>query len=169
MTHMPTWTIKAEPISGAGVDEAIWEYFTDIGRRVLEREPTDAELRDAIDEDPHDGLSPPDGVFLVARDGDGALLGYVGVWLLPDVPATAEMKRMYVRPAGRGAGLGRGLLAAAEESARALGATRMVLETNTTLAEARALYTAHGYQETEPYSGHGFAEHWYAKDLAERP
>ncbi|MFF1258776.1 hypothetical protein OG813_08515 [Streptomyces sp. NBC_00081] len=38
---------------------------------------------------------------------------------------------MYVRPAGRGAGLGRGLLLAVEESATRLGAARIVCETNT--------------------------------------
>ncbi|MET7900682.1 GNAT family N-acetyltransferase [Streptomyces sp. NPDC005355] len=117
---MPTWTVKPEPVTGAGIDEAIWQYFTEIGQRVLGRPATETELRHALGDDPHSNLNPPHGVFLVARDSDGTLLGYAGVRLLANVPATAELKPMYVRPAGRGAGLGRGLLPAAESSAREL-------------------------------------------------
>jgi GNAT superfamily N-acetyltransferase len=162
---MPTWTINAEPVTGTGVDEAMSQYFTEMGLRVLGRPVTEAELREVLNEDPHDDLSPPHGEFLVARDGSGKILGYAGVRLLTGVPATAELKRMYVQPVGRGAGLGRGLLLAVEAAAQKLGASRIVCETNTELTEARALYTAHGYEETAPYDGHGKAEHWYAKAL----
>jgi GNAT superfamily N-acetyltransferase len=103
-----------------------------------------AELRQAMADDPHDNLTPPTGSFLVARSYGG------------------EIKRMYVRPVGRGAGLGRGLLRAAESTARDLGATRIVLATNTQLAEARALYASHGYHETAPYHPSP-ADHWYTK------
>jgi GNAT superfamily N-acetyltransferase len=162
---MRGWTIRPEPVSGAEVGDAIREFFAEAGRRLLGREATDAEVRAALAKDPHDSLCPPDGVFLSARDAHGTLAGYVGVRLLPDLPATAELKRLYVRPAGRGAGLGRELLVAAEDAARELGAITMVLETNSDLTEARAMYAKHGYRETEPYPGHGAAEHWYAKDL----
>lgn len=165
MIRMATWTINAEPVTAAGVDEVIAEYFTEMGLRVLGRPATDGELQGVLDEDPHDDLSPPHGEFLVARDGEGELLGYAGVRLLSGLPATAELKRMYVRPAGRGAGLGHGLLLAVEASAQKLGAARIVCETNTELTEARALYASHGYEETAPYDGHGKAEHWFAKAL----
>ncbi len=167
MTCMPAWTIDEEPVTGTGVDELMAQYFREMGLRVLGRPVTEGELRRVIDEDPHSGLGPPHGTFLVARDAGGEILGYAGVRLLPGVPATAELKRMFVRPAGRGAGLGRGLLRAVEAAARRLGASRIVCETNTELTEARALYTAHGYRETGPYDGHGKAEHWYAKPLGE--
>ncbi|MFG2024871.1 GNAT family N-acetyltransferase [Streptomyces sp. NPDC048825] len=65
----------------------------------------------------------------------------------------------------QGAGLGRGLLQATEVAARELGAARVVLETSTQHAAARAMYEAHGYQETTPYNDHGVPEHWYAKVL----
>lgn len=162
---MRTWSIGPEPVTGEGVEEAIWEYAAEVGQRVWGRPATKAELQSHLDNDPHDDLAPPHGTFLVARADDGAVLGYVGVRLLSAGPATAEVKRMYVRPAGRGAGLGRGLLQAAEASARELGAARVVLETNTQLTEARAMYAAHGYEETAPYNDHGAAEHWYAKAL----
>ncbi|MBO1330909.1 GNAT family N-acetyltransferase [Streptomyces sp. VRA16 Mangrove soil] len=162
---MPTWTIKAEPVLGPGVDEVMREYFTEMGLRVLGRPGTEAELQAVLVEDPHHALSPPDGEFLVARGDGGEFLGCAGLRLLAGAPETAELKRMFVRPAGRGAGLGRGLLLAVEQSARRLGATRIVCETNTQLTAARALYTRHGYEETGPYEGHGKADHWYAKAL----
>ncbi|WP_329432458.1 GNAT family N-acetyltransferase [Streptomyces sp. NBC_01280] len=162
---MPTWTIKAEPVIGADVDEVMREYFTEMGRRVLGRPGTEAELQAVLAEDPHHVLSPPDVEFLVARGDDGEFLGCAGLRPLRGAPETAELKRMFVRPAGRGAGLGRGLLLAVEQSARRLGAARIVCETNTQLTEARALYTRHGYEETGPYAGHGKADHWYVKVL----
>ncbi|WP_433543765.1 GNAT family N-acetyltransferase (plasmid) [Streptomyces sp. CA-294286] len=162
---MPTWTLGAERVASTEINEAMAQYLTERGLRVLGRPVTEAEIREALGADRHDDLAPPGGEFLVARDHRGGLLGYAGVRLLPGSPTTAELKRMYVRPAGRGAGPGHGLLRAVEASARKLGATRIVCETNSELTEARALYTAHGYEETEPYDGHGRAEHWYAKPL----
>ncbi|ADD40122.1 GNAT family N-acetyltransferase [Stackebrandtia nassauensis] len=165
---MPNWTIKPEPIGAPDVDDVMEQYFDEMGRRVLGREATETEKRAALTADPNDKLAPPRGLFLVARDPDGEFLGCAGVRLLPADPRTAELKRMFVHPAGRGAGLGRGLLLAVEDAARTLGAKRIVCETNTKLTEARTLYTRNGYAETEPYEGHGKADHWFAKDL-DRP
>ncbi|MBB5071038.1 GNAT family N-acetyltransferase [Saccharopolyspora gloriosae] len=162
---MSAWVIEAEPVDDAGIDALIREFTAEVGRRLLGRPATGAELRAVLDRDPHGDLAPPRGTFLVARDDDGDLIGCVGARLLDDLPATAELKRMYVRPAHRGAGVGRALLVAAEQAAAALGATRIVLDTRTVLVEARTLYSSHGYRETAPYNDHGDAEHWYAKTL----
>ncbi|MER5949010.1 GNAT family N-acetyltransferase [Streptomyces sp. NPDC001904] len=162
---MTSWTIGPEPVTGAAVDDVMREYFTEMGLRVLGRPGTEAELRAVLAEDPHGELAPPDGEFLVARGGGGEFLGCAGVRLIGSAPKTAELKRMYVHPAGRGAGLGRGLLLAVEEAARGLGAARIVCETNSGLTEARALYARCGYEETPPYEGHGKADHWFAKEL----
>ena len=55
--------------------------------------------------------APPEGALLLVTDAEESAIGIVGVrrW----GHGIAELKRMYVRPAGRGAGLGRRLAEAA--------------------------------------------------------
>ncbi|GGO18157.1 GNAT family N-acetyltransferase [Micromonospora parathelypteridis] len=60
---------------------------------------------------------------------------------------TGEVKRMYVRPAYRGRGIARQLLAALEECAFRQGHSVVCLETGTYLPAAIALYRSCGYDE----------------------
>jgi len=74
-------------------------------------------------------FAPPGGQMLLARDASRALAGLVALRPVPDAPGACEMKRLYVRPAARGSGLGHELAVAAMEEARRLGYRRMCLAT----------------------------------------
>jgi ribosomal protein S18 acetylase RimI-like enzyme len=92
--------------------------------------------------------TPPSGALLVARDGKAAA-GCVALRRIDS--GTGEMKRMYVRAAYRGAGLGRRLALAIIEEARQRRYARVVLDTLPELATAIALYRDLGFRETGPY------------------
>jgi GNAT superfamily N-acetyltransferase len=95
-------------------------------------------------------FAPPHGTFLVARVG-GVAIGCAGMRRHDDT--TVEVKRMFVRPEHRRRGYARRLLAAIEDTARAQGFRRVVLETGLAQPEAIALYTSAGYQPIEGF-GH---------------
>ena len=92
--------------------------------------------------------APPSGALLIARDGQAAA-GCVALRRLDQ--RTGEMKRMYVREAWRGTGLGRRLALAVIDEARTRGYARMVLDTLPKLGTAIALYRDLGFRETGPY------------------
>ncbi|HTM60179.1 MAG TPA: GNAT family N-acetyltransferase [Burkholderiales bacterium] len=62
-----------------------------------------------------------------------------------------EVKRMYVSPAARGAGLGRAILARIESEAQREGLRVMRLETGNRQTEALALYRSAGYVDCGPF------------------
>ncbi|MFI7410099.1 GNAT family N-acetyltransferase [Streptomyces sp. NPDC049627] len=161
-----TWTVAPEPPeSPAAV--ALWRaYYTEVSDRYYllhEGRRTDpAELEREIAAVTWDELRPPKGTLLVARYA-GEAAGCAGVRLLD--AETAELKRVFVDEARRGTGGGAVLVRAAEDAARAYGATRMILDTRHDLTEARALYTHLGYEETPPHNDEPYAEHWFTKAL----
>ncbi len=91
---------------------------------------------------------PPRGVIFVAFDGSNPA-GCVA--LRPLAGSACEMKRLYVRPAYRGRGVGRLLAAAAVKRARELGYESMKLDTLATMTEAIGLYRSLGFRETGSY------------------
>ena len=86
-------------------------------------------------------LSAPNVVFLVCHDGDVP----VGCVALVDELRYGVIKRLYVRAAARGRGVGRALMEEAEAQARDIGLTLLKLETGPALEAAVALYRRIGY------------------------
>jgi GNAT superfamily N-acetyltransferase len=91
----------------------------------------------------------PRGLFLVLRE-DADVVGIGAYRPLDD--DTAELKRMYLVPGARGRGLGRTLVEALIERARASGYRRLRLDTDpASMGPAIALYRSLGFVEIEPY------------------
>ena len=83
-------------------------------------------------------------LFLADDDGGCVALRFL-------VADTAEMKRLYVRDAHRGKGLGRALAEAAIRAAREAGCARIVLDTLPKMREAQVLYQTLGFRPIAPY------------------
>jgi DNA-binding MarR family transcriptional regulator len=128
--------------------EAVGRYFAELDRRF-----------------PH-GFDPggPDteGTYLVAIS-DGCPVACGGVLDLGG--GVAEIKRMWVHPDWRGAGLGSRLLRDLEQLAATLGHGVVRLDTNGTLSEAIEMYERAGYRRIERYNDNPYAEAWFEKSL----
>lgn len=92
-----------------------------------------------------------DSLFAVAYATDEAV-GCAA--LLPLEPRIGELKRMFVIPSARHAGVARRLLAAIEGEAVARGYRAIRLETGVRQPEALALYASAGYRRIPPFGEH---------------
>lgn len=106
-------------------------------------------------DDPAGCFGPPAGVALLALGSGAVPVGFTGVRPF-GVVGDAELKRMYVEPAGRGQGLGRALGGAAVVEARRLGYRRLLLDSRASLVAACALYRALGFADIAPYRHNPF-------------
>jgi ribosomal protein S18 acetylase RimI-like enzyme len=190
MTH-DVWTVARESFDSPDA-VALWRecytHMSDSWYLLKENRRTDPdELEREIAADPGTEFAPPGGALVIARHA-GVAAGMAGVRLLDDALAgdgrtgdvptgdvrrggvatgdvRAELKRVYLRPEFRGRGGAELVVRAAEDEARRLGASRMVLETRSDFVAARALYRRLGYDEIEPYTFAQYSEHWFGKGL----
>ena len=104
-----------------------------------------------------------DSDALVAYAGQEAV-GMGALRLL--VPGTAEIKRMYVVPECRGAGIARRILEELERRAQQHGLRAVRLEANARLIGANRMYREAGYREIPDYNSNPRSDGWYEKVLA---
>jgi GNAT superfamily N-acetyltransferase len=107
-------------------------------------------------------LVPPRGDYVTLWLGGVAVAGGGVRGLGEPGIALGEVKRMWVRPERRGAGLGRRLLVEIEAAGSALGLRRLRLDTAGPLA---AFYRGAGYVPIDDYNGNGYATFWGEKGL----
>jgi DNA-binding MarR family transcriptional regulator len=133
------------------------QYFAELDARF----DTGFDPARSISADARD-LTPPAGALMLARLR-GQAVGCGALKLHRHAPA--ELKRMWIDSSERGLGLGRRLLTALEDYARAAGASVVRLETNRTLIEAIALYRQSGYVEVPAFNAEPYADYWFEKLL----
>ncbi|HET6166634.1 MAG TPA: helix-turn-helix domain-containing GNAT family N-acetyltransferase [Marmoricola sp.] len=147
---------EVSPADPAAV-EAVGRYFAELDERFPNGfDPGDASASDTA------SMSSPAGVFVVATS-DGEPVACGGVQRIGE--GVGEIKRMWVHPAWRGAGLGSRMLRHLEDHARRLGHRRIHLDTNGTLVEAIAMYERAGYTRIERYNDNPYAQAWFVKSL----
>ncbi|OPL18627.1 MAG: hypothetical protein AVO35_04655 [Candidatus Aegiribacteria sp. MLS_C] len=132
----------AEPEDIPGVRSLFMEY-----REFLEEDLGFQHFQEELDSLPGE-YAPPVGALLVAGHG-GRTAGCVAMRRVDG--KTCEMKRLFVRPAFRGHGIGRALAEAIVNEARAAGYATMVLDTLDRLHGAMNLYESMGFRRTGPY------------------
>ena len=140
--------------------EARWcldRYFRELAER-FEVGYDPAQDTSAADQE----LTPPAGSFVVARL-KGEPVGCAA--LKRTDQTTGEIKRVWTAPPARGLGVARRMLRKLEESARAMGLTRLRLDTNRALKEAHALYRKEGFWEVARFNDNPYAHHWFEKRL----
>lgn len=92
--------------------------------------------------------APPDGLLLLARAGEKT----AGCVALRRFDATrCEMKRLFVRDAFRGLGIGKLLATTVVAEATRMGYAAMLLDTLESMPEALALYKKMGFREIKAY------------------
>ncbi len=97
--------------------------------------------------------APPGGELLLAKRGDH-VLGCIA--LKPLEPGVAEIKRLFVRPQARKAGVGKALVESVIATARKLGYRELKLDTLQEMTPAIALYRSFGFAPIPPYGSHPY-------------
>jgi GNAT superfamily N-acetyltransferase len=138
---------------------ALAAYFAELDERL-----EGGVERDLLQVLPPEEVTPPRGDFILVTElGTGKVLGCGGVRVLGE--GTVELRRMWLVPDVRGQGLGRFLLRALENRARALGGRRVVLSLNRALTEALALYESAGYSPVEAFEENPYVDLFLGKEL----
>jgi GNAT superfamily N-acetyltransferase len=95
--------------------------------------------------------NPAEGVQLIARDSDGAALGFATIywtWQTLHAGRVGVLNDLFVAPASRGSGTGRALIERGRELCRERGAEKLVWETAPDNVVAQRLYDGIGARKS---------------------
>jgi ribosomal protein S18 acetylase RimI-like enzyme len=151
---------RALPADHAAVARELTDYLVFIG------DDLDAAQRKALDHDIahwQDEYNGRTGALLVVVDPAGEAVGTAAVRLLQ--PGVGELKRMWLRPACQGRGLGRRLMDACLDEARRLGCRALRLDSMAKMEAAIHLYRAYGFSEIPRYNDNERADIWMERLL----
>jgi GNAT superfamily N-acetyltransferase len=132
------------------VRQLFWEYLHWANTKINEEFGFNFDIETMLEEDMQnlDKFYPPDGRLLLA-DSDNQVAGIACLRKIKN--DICEVKRMYVREAFRGTGIGRMLLDKLIEAAQDSGYPRVRLDSARFMYEAHSLYRSFGFQEIDPY------------------
>ncbi|MBY4596530.1 GNAT family N-acetyltransferase [bacterium BD-1] len=158
-THPPVDIVLALTPEQIG---AVRELFAEYSSQ-LDVDLTFQGFEDELIQLPGEYGEPRGALLLALVDGEAA--GCCALRPLDDVDYSnaAEMKRLFVRKAFRGFGLGRQLAEAILEAAKRLDYACVLLDTLNDMEAARALYEELGFEEIPPYYHNPIAGAHYLK------
>jgi len=148
--------VREEPFDTGASAALVADYVAEIEAMYPEWTPDVPPRLSAQD------VEPPAGRWLLAYR-DGHPVGCAGLKRLDD--RTAEIKRIYVAPNARGAGVARALLTRLEQAAQDAGYEVVRLDTGAKQQASVALFSSSGYQPIGDYNGNPVAAYWFEKRL----
>ncbi len=161
MTYLPVniqLIAASSPLALSGVRQLFEEYA-----RSIDVDLCFQDFARELAELPGDYATPRGALMVCTVDGVDAGCCAMRPLYAVDYPNACEMKRLYVRPAFRGLGLGRRLAEAILDAARMAGYDCILLDTLDDMESARALYVELGFSEIPPYYYNPIAGAHYLK------
>jgi len=151
------------------IRELFWEYLQWANDRVNEEFNLSFDVAAVLEGDLQNlgKFMPPGGRLVLGYAGKDL----AGIACLKQLtPSIGEIKRMYVRPEYRKAGLGRALIKRLLQEAQDIGYQLIRLDSARFMQEAHRLYRSTGFKEIPAYEGSEipveFQEHWVFMELA---
>src|SRR6185312_1562600 len=151
-----TVQVREEPLDTPTSAALVADYVAEIRSMYPEWSPNVPPRMNAS------AVEPPDGRWVVAYRY-GYAMGCAGLKRLDE--RTAEIKRIYVVPDARGAGVARALISGLETAARGAGYRTIRLDTGAKQPASVALFSSSGYEQIADYNGNPVAAYWFEKTL----
>jgi GNAT superfamily N-acetyltransferase len=152
----------------SNVRDLFWEYLRWANSKINAEFGVNFDIKSMLEQDmlELDKFSPPNGRLLLA-EYENQVAGLACMRKIRE--DIGEIKRMYVRPAFRGKGIGRALVEGLIDEARAIGYPRIRLDSTRFMKTAHSLYRSVGFREIEPYAESEIPEefhlHWIFMEM----